>query len=115
MENLKLSYLYRDGGNYKNYNEVVFSNRKYLRVDEIRNFIQRHLIDEIWFYADKWGLPDLHFKEYNYDYNIDVDWHEFENIEGTNDPITDTRDIDDFLNIISGSQYKSLTRKIFIP
>lgn len=103
MENIKLSYLYRDGGNYKNYNEVVFSNKKCLRVDEIINLIQRLLIDEIWFYADKWGLPDLHFKEYNYDYNIDVDWHEFEKIDGTNEPITDIRDIEDFLKIISGS------------
>lgn len=102
METLKLSYLYRDGSNYKNYNEVVFSNKKSLGVAEIRNLIQRNLIDEIWFYADQWRLPGLHFKDYQYDFNIDVDWHEFENIEVTNEPITDNRDIDDFIKIIIG-------------
>ncbi|MBI5372859.1 MAG: hypothetical protein HZA79_12625 [Sphingobacteriales bacterium] len=99
--NIKLSYLYRDGSNYKNYNEIIFTNKKGLDINEIRGIIVSKLIDETWFYANQWDLPDLHFTEYKYDPSIDVDWHEFENIELTEDPATDKRGIEELIDLIS--------------
>jgi len=98
--NIKLTYLYRDGGNYKNFNEVIFTNEKEKDISEIRNVIKSKLIDDRWFYADQWGLPDLHFIEYKYDRNVDVDWHELENIELTDDISSDSLDIETLLKVL---------------
>ena len=98
--NIKFAYLYRDGGNYKNFREIVFTNNKNLEIDEIRRLISSKLIDDTWFYASKWGLPDLHFLDYQYDPNIDVDWHEFERIELTDEISGDNIDIEVLLKIL---------------
>jgi hypothetical protein len=75
--NLKFCYQYRDGANYKNYNEVVFLNDTGRTIKEIEATIKRALIDGEWFIAVDWKLPDLHFIEYKWDSEIDHDWHEF--------------------------------------
>ena len=51
--NLKFSYLYRDGANYKNYNEVIFSNPNSRPVGEVDAIIKEGLIDRTWFVAKK--------------------------------------------------------------
>ena len=94
--------MYRDGGNYKNFREIVFTNNKNLEIDEIRRLISSKLIDDTWFYASRWGLPDLHFLEYQYDPNIDVDWHEFEIIELTDEISGDNIDIEVLFKILEG-------------
>jgi hypothetical protein len=100
--NIKFSYLYRDGGNYKNFHEIVFTNNKNHAVEEIRRLIVSKLIDETWFYANKWNLPDLHFIEYKYDPSIDVDWHEFEGVDITEDAPTLNKDIEDLIPLLEG-------------
>ena len=95
--NIKFSYLYRDGANYKQFGQVIFINDKKISVEEIRETIKGYLIDELWFYANKWNIPDLHFTEYKWDEEIDHSWHEFESIEETNEAITDNRSIGEFL------------------
>lgn len=95
--NIKLCYLYRDGANYKKHGVAIFTNNSNKSVVLIEQFITRNLIESEWFYADKWGLPDLHFKEW--DEEIDHNWHEFDCIEETTE--TSTReDIIDFLERI---------------
>ncbi len=101
--NFKFSYLYRDGSNYKNFREFVFTNKKSFEIDEIRRIITSKLIDDTWFYASRWGLPDLHFLEYQYDPNIDVDWHEFESIELTDEISDDNIDIELLLKKLKGT------------
>ena len=49
--NLKFAYLYRDGANYKNYNEVIFSNPNNRPVGEVDAIIKEGLIDRTWFVA----------------------------------------------------------------
>ncbi len=98
--NIKFLYLYRDGGNYKNFHEVVFTNKMSRDIDEVREIIASKLIDGTWFYANKWDLPDLHFSEYKYDPTIDVDWHEFEEIELTEDLPTCNKDIEDLIYLM---------------
>ena len=45
MPNIKLSYLYRDSGNYKNYGSVVFANAEGIDLSVVNNLIQEKLID----------------------------------------------------------------------
>ena len=42
----------------------------------------------------------MHFKEYGYDSEIDVDWHEFEAIEETTEEITEENSIENFLLLV---------------
>lgn len=83
--NLKFAYLYRDGANYKNYNEIIFFNPNSKPAKEIESIIKKVLIDETWFVAKDWDLPDMHFLQDPYDSEIDHSWHEFELIEETSE------------------------------
>ena len=98
--NIKFCYLYRDGGNYKNFNEIVFSNPNSKKSQEIEKLVREKLIDCTWFYCKEWNIPDMHFKEFGYDSEIDVDWHEFEAIEETTKKISEENSIDNFLLLI---------------
>ncbi|WP_259069037.1 hypothetical protein HDF24_05590 [Mucilaginibacter sp. X4EP1] len=84
MPNIKFNYLYRDSGNYKKFGSVVFSNPTNIELAEIEKLFKSKLIDELWFYANEWNLPEL-FTE-NLDFIIDPTWHEFEGLEYTNEP-----------------------------
>lgn len=101
--NIKFSYLYRDGANYKQFNEVVFSNPNNLPMNKIEATIKKRLIDSQWFVAKDWDLPDMHFKEHGWDSDIDHDWHEFEVIEETSEKVTEENSIEDFLFLSTGS------------
>ena len=98
--NLKFAYLYRDGANYKNYNEVIFSNSNNRPVAEVETVIREALIDGTWFVAKKWNLTDMHFVEYPWDSGIDHDWHEFDYIEETSELPTEKIPIEEFLSKI---------------
>ena len=95
--NIKFSYIYRDAGNYKKYNQLVFANPNGIVLKEVQIRIKSCLIDECWFRAYDWKVPDLHFKEYEWDSLTDHNWHEVESIEETNDLATEEGTIDDFL------------------
>lgn len=95
--NVKLIYLYRDGANYKNWLEEVFTNLCDIPLEEISKQIRTKLIDGTWFYADKWGLKDLHFN--NWDNDIDHLWHEFDNVAETAE-LANRGDISSFLSQI---------------
>ncbi len=99
--NIKFCYIYRDGANYKNYNEIIFSNPNSQKTLEIEKFIQEKLIDGKWFYCKEWNVPDMHFREFGYDSEIDVDWHEFEAIEETTEGTSQQNSIEDFLMLVS--------------
>ena len=98
--NIKFSYLYRDGANYKNYNDVIFSNPLAKTLVDVEQIIRANLIDETWFVAKYWNLPDMHFKEYGWDSDMDHDWHEFDSAEETQEAATQEISIEDFLDQI---------------
>lgn len=98
--NIKFCYLYRDGANYKNFNEIIFSNPNSINYLKIKKLVLKKLIDDKWFYCKEWNLPDIHFKEFINDAEIDVDWHEFEAIELTADDVTEQNSIEDFLMLV---------------
>jgi len=91
--NIKLNYLYRDGGNYKNYGQVVFANSLNLPLGEIEKRLSIHLIDNEWFVAAAWQLPELFFERSSF---FDLDWHEFQSIEATEAP-ADSGEISEWL------------------
>lgn len=98
--NIKFSYLYRDAGNYKNYNNIIFSNPINISVEQLENCIRNSLIEGLWFDAINWRLPDLHFEEYEWNTELDHNWHEFHLLkETTEDPTTETT-IESFLKSI---------------
>ena len=98
--NVKFHYLYRDGANYKQGNSVIFSNDKGYIIQEVESVIKAALIDETWFYANKWKLKDLHF--YPWDEEMDHSWHEYDFVEQIEEEATDG-DIADFILLIEHS------------
>ncbi len=98
MPNIQLNYLYRCGGNYKNFGEVIFANPDGLSLQQVEEAIKAALIDHHWFYANDWLLPPLHFPKW--DPELDHLWHEYESIEPTDLPATDARTISQFMAAI---------------
>lgn len=104
MANIQFNYLYRDGGNYKKYHSVIFTNPTNMTLIELSKLIHSKLIDGIWFYANQWSLPDLRGETFNSD--TDPTWHEFESINYTDESVTFSYNIGQFIaNIIPFSFY----------
>ena len=95
--NIKFSYLYRDAGNYKNYNNIIFSNPNNISVDQLENSIRNSLIEGLWFDAINWRIPNLQFKEYEWNIEFDHCWHEFDLLKETTEKPTSEMTIDMFL------------------
>jgi hypothetical protein len=98
--NIKFCYLYRDASNYKQFNEIVFANPNQIPSDKIQAIIRSKLIEECWFIAKDWNVPDLHFKEYSWDNDLDHEWHEFDCVEETTEAKTVHTSIDEFIERI---------------
>jgi hypothetical protein len=60
--------------------------------------LKEKLISSEFFVPQDWSLPRLH--HHPYDPEIDHEWHEFEDFEWTEEPITDDRDVRVFLEEI---------------
>jgi hypothetical protein len=99
MPNIKFSYLYRDGSNYKKFGYLVFANPDDVNLQELEDLIKSKLIYDTRFYADKWNLPEL-FTEY-IDFRVDPTWHEFESVEYTEAPPASVANLKDFIRLIA--------------
>jgi hypothetical protein len=106
--NIKFSYLYRDAGNYKNFGEAVFGNSEHLSVEDIRISIEANLIEGQWFIAKDLELSNLFFEEFGYDEELDHNWHEFGDVEETNEEANTDEDIQVFLRRLAGRKYGSI-------
>ena len=99
--NLSFNYLYRDGGNFKQFGKKLFTNPNHLPIEIIEKTIRKSLIDETFFYADKFNVPSLFFDCLNID---DPTWHEFADLLQTDElPDTDCT-IEEFLVAIQHNQ-----------
>ena len=98
MPNIKFSYFYRDGGNYKKLDSVVFSNPDNVDLSEVESLIHSKLIDETWFYADEWKVPELFLETFYF--RVDPTWHEFEAIEHSDEMPNSTIALSEFLENI---------------
>jgi hypothetical protein len=100
MPNIQLSYLYRDSGNYKNFGSIVFANSSNIELRTVEKHIKNALIDDSWFYAHHWQLPDLRFPDIN---ESDPTWHEFESVEYTELPANTPQNVDELMLLIEKS------------
>jgi hypothetical protein len=101
--NVVLEYTYRDAGNNKLSNAVLFTNRNNLDIGELEARIKRALIDGQWFVAQQVGLPVLRFE--TADLELDHDWHEFDGLFETSkeDSYRKVRDIAEVLDAMEMS------------
>lgn len=98
--NIRFAYMYRDAGNYKQHGEAIFSNETHLPSDEIEKQIRSYLNDGEFFIARQ-----VHLEERFFDvlYDDDHPWHEFLEVDASDDPTFDPdhehkRDIAEFLS-----------------
>ena len=110
--NIKLSYLYRDAGNYKLFGEEVFSNPENLMISEIETRIKSNLIDGEFFVAEEWGLVPLKFEET--DDELDHDWHEYEGLEITENQPTNSMTMQEFIFMIDANKLAYFFHNEFI-
>lgn len=59
MSNVEFSYLYRDGGNYKKFGRVVFSNPEQITLGTVENALTEALLEDGLFIADQVRVPEL--------------------------------------------------------
>lgn len=83
MPDIKFNYLYRDSGNCKKYGFVIFPNPENISLEDFETLVRSKLIDDQWFYADEWGLPELFLE--SCDFRIDPTWHEFDEVDFFNE------------------------------
>ena len=95
--NIRLNYLYRDAGNFKNWSEVIFTNKNNIELKLLEQKVRKILIDGEFFIAEIAGLKNLNFPEYIRE--LDHGWHEFSSFEDTEGNINDknNRDVNDFI------------------
>jgi len=86
--NTRFEYMYRDGQNYKQYNEVVIKGE--FTLDQLRP----HLYEGEFFMPSEVGLDDL--QEYPYR-NCDHVWHQLVSAEPTEDAPTAEVDADELV------------------
>ena len=98
-ENVKITYLYRDGANWKNWGEVIFSNDEGLSVSEIECRIRREIVEQEVFVAHQIRIPELFPPPQDLSIH-DHCYHEFDVAEITLEPADDfwQRDISGFLS-----------------
>jgi hypothetical protein len=97
--NIKFEYLYRDCGNFKNYGKAVFANQHNLSAKEIHENILSIVMPEPFIRASDLGLPDLYFRDFPFDPELDHELHEYHRASETKEPTNDVadRDITDLL------------------
>jgi hypothetical protein len=96
--NVRLTYLYRDAGNFKNWGEVVFANPRNFSIAQVDQMIRDALDGDIYLVADHVDLSDLHFEDFKYD--LDHGWHELHEVELTDATPTDERSINEFIEVL---------------
>jgi len=98
MPNIKFNYLYRDGGNYKKFNSVIFENDQSISIEDLEALIKSKLIYGEWFYADQWKVPEI-FPS-TFDFKTDPTWHEFESVEYCDELVNSTYTLAAFIGIL---------------
>ena len=87
--NIKFNYLYRDSGNYKIFDYVIFRNRRELNLTYIDRKIKESLINGCLFYPVGMNVPMLSFGEDEIE-GFPI-WNEYESVEFTSELPTDKR------------------------
>lgn len=89
MSNVEFSYLYRDGGNYKEFGRVVFSNPERITCGTIEEALREAFLEDGLFIADQVRVPEV-FLFANGGLSFDDHcYHEFDAVRTTDKGSTD--------------------------
>ncbi|MCB9113308.1 MAG: hypothetical protein H6634_18845 [Anaerolineales bacterium] len=99
MKNVKFVYLYRDGANYKSWNDVIFTNPDHLTSEEIQEKLLSAFLPDKLFIAHQIFVPEQFLFLAGEFTQFDHCYHEFHAIEIVEEESTDSlnRSIKDFL------------------
>lgn len=89
IANIKFVYLYRDGANFKSWNDVVFKNPNQLPLEEIESSLISNFLPDKLFVANQIFIPEKFlFLEGDFS-NFDHCYHEFDRVEACEEKPTD--------------------------
>jgi hypothetical protein len=103
MSNLEFRYLYRDGGNYKKFGNVIFSNPQQISSGTVEKALTEAFLEDGLFIADQVRVPDVFlFADGQLSFD-DHCYHEFETVRTTDRNSTDAyaRTIGEFLSEVT--------------
>jgi hypothetical protein len=103
MSNIKVHYLYRDGGNYKKWGSIVFRDPDELSIESIQRQLQSALSEDRLFIAHQVRVPEIFLASEDRLTSDDHCFHEFSAVENTSDAPNDPyrRSISNFLTEVS--------------
>ncbi len=78
--NIGIDYLYRDAGNYKQWNQVIFANPASLDANDLDVRIRSRLIDRMFIVVSEVRLAELFV--HKFDPELDHGWHEIDSSHG---------------------------------
>lgn len=112
MNNIKFIYLYRDGGNFKSWGEVIFSHIDALTITEIETRLLRAFLPGKHFIASQISITEKFLYSSGDFTKHDHCYHEFDCVELCGEEPTDSleRTITDFLQdveIVSKQGWKA--------
>lgn len=99
--NIKMTYLYRDGGNYKTWQEVVFTNHSGKTAEQLTDEIKQRLISGQFFDQGRAPIP-FEYPD-SYDPELDHTWLEFDSLEEVDETPTVSLDIYEFIASLTAS------------
>jgi len=99
MNNIKFNYLYRDGGNFKSWGKVIFSNPEQLTLDEVATKLIDAFLPDKLFIASQISIPEKFLFANGKFTEYDHCFHEFDYLEICQETPTDDlqRSVTDFL------------------
>ena len=102
MKNLKFSYMYRDGDNYKKHGEIVFNGCPG-DIEAYKALLETYLEEGEYFIAAQINVPEVFLWDGDFDYCGDSDhcFHEFVDVEETDEKPTDMRNPIEFIQAVS--------------
>ena len=99
MSHIKFIYLYRDGANFKSWDDIVFTNPDQLTLEEIEDrLVYAFLVDKL-FIAHQISVPEKFLFLDGKFTKTDHCYHEYDHVEFCKEKATDNlnRSISDFL------------------
>lgn len=105
MSNVSFNYLYRDGGNFKAWDRVIFSNPENLALNEIEAKLIEAFMQDKQFIADQIAVPEKFLFVNGKFTKYDHCFHELDCVEVCEENQTDTldRSIAEFLNDVESA------------
>jgi len=81
VNNIRFSYLYRDGGNFKSWGEVIFSNPEKLTANEVEAKLICAFLPDKQFIARQISIPEKFLFANGQFTKYDHCFHEFDSVE----------------------------------